>query len=135
MAKKFENKKRTQTYYVLPEKKETTDVETTTVSCEPTNSELSMSRNTSFMYYVDKKTKLKTRNSILKSLIRAIGYFFGVLAIVCAWGAIDSLIDIISGKQVHVSLMCYSTAFIIGFLILIIYIFYVDRTYTPEDYI
>ncbi|SOV79582.1 conserved Plasmodium protein, unknown function [Plasmodium sp. gorilla clade G3] len=68
-------------------------------------------------------------NTILSFLYN----IFCILGIICAWGTVDSFVDVISGKEMYTSLMCYSILLFIALSFLIYYIYFIDRDYRPCD--
>ncbi|EUD64642.1 hypothetical protein C922_04988 [Plasmodium inui San Antonio 1] len=72
--------------------------------------------------------------SYSRKFITVLNYIFCILGIICAWGAIDSLVQVISGRQVYLSLACYSIILLLALVFLILYIYYLDRDYRPCDF-
>ncbi|VWU48983.1 conserved protein, unknown function [Hepatocystis sp. ex Piliocolobus tephrosceles] len=67
-------------------------------------------------------------------LVTTISYIFCILAIICAWGVVDSIVDVISAKQAHIALACYSIIFGIAIIVLTLYILFIDRSYRPYNF-
>ncbi|CRG97140.1 conserved Plasmodium protein, unknown function [Plasmodium gallinaceum] len=115
------------------EKTRSTKLETQN-SCDKKNSEISCEKNRHILKY--KKGHNKNNNKInnySKKIFSSINYIFCILGIICAWGAIDSLVDVISGKQVYISLICYSVVLLVAFVFLTLYICFIDRNYKPHE--
>ncbi|ANQ10933.1 Uncharacterized protein PCOAH_00051530 [Plasmodium coatneyi] len=110
-------------------------------SASPTNSDR---ENSEIGYQNSRSNLLKQAGSRRKSndtfysysrmFITVLNYIFCILGIICAWGAIDSLVQVISGKQVYLSLTCYSIILIFALVYLMLYIYFVDRDYRPCDF-
>ncbi|SCO70258.1 conserved Plasmodium protein, unknown function [Plasmodium vivax] len=72
--------------------------------------------------------------SYSRKFITVLNYIFCTLGILCAWGAIDSLVQVISGGQVYLSLACYSTILFLALAFLMLYTYFLDRDYRPCDF-
>ncbi|CAA9991308.1 conserved Plasmodium protein, unknown function [Plasmodium knowlesi strain H] len=75
-----------------------------------------------------------TLYSYSRMFVTVLNYIFCILGIICAWGAIDSLVQVISGRQVYLSLTCYSIILLFSLVFLMLYIYFLDRDYRPCDF-
>ncbi|CAD2106332.1 conserved Plasmodium protein, unknown function [Plasmodium vinckei brucechwatti] len=69
-----------------------------------------------------------------KRFLTILNYLFCILGIICAWGAIDTIIKIISKENIYVSLACYSFILIVSLIIIMLYIKLIDKDYKPYDF-
>ncbi|CRH02930.1 conserved Plasmodium protein, unknown function [Plasmodium relictum] len=107
----------------------------TQISCDKQNSEISCDKNRHIFKYNERYIKKKNNKiyNYSKKIFSSINYIFCILGIICAWGAIDSLVDVISGKHVYISLICYSVVLLVAFIFLTLYICFIDRNYKPHE--
>ncbi|SBT82827.1 conserved Plasmodium protein, unknown function [Plasmodium ovale] len=104
-------------------------------SSDRENSEIAFDSNSDILKYDNhRKNNNNKVYSYSKRFITILNYIFCILGIICAWGAIDSLIQVISGKQVYISLACYSVILLVAIVTLTLYILFIDRNYRPCDF-
>ncbi|SCQ17311.1 conserved Plasmodium protein, unknown function [Plasmodium ovale] len=104
-------------------------------SSDRENSEIAFDSNSDILKYDNhRKNNNNKVYSYSKRFITILNYIFCILGIICAWGAIDSLVQVISGKQVYISLACYSVILFVAIVTLTLYILFIDRNYRPCDF-
>lgn len=131
MGKKCENKK-TPKYVVASEKRKHFDGGFSE-SCYKWNVDTSVRDENIILSDGGKKKERKDQIVPKKRFYQVIGYIFCILGIICAWGTIDTVVDLISGNQIYKSLICYSITLFFGFMFLSIYICLFDRNYKPHE--
>ncbi|GAW83875.1 hypothetical protein, conserved [Plasmodium gonderi] len=116
-------------------KTKSTNVDSHTI-LDRENSEVSFQNSSSNLLDQTRKRKNSSHKFYMYSrkIITVLNYIFCILGIICAWGVIDSLVQIISGMQVYLSLACYSIILLFSLAFLTFYIYFVDRDYRPCDF-
>ncbi|SOV16829.1 conserved Plasmodium protein, unknown function [Plasmodium sp. DRC-Itaito] len=108
---------------------------TQTALCRDTGSEGIYSSNSNIIRCMERDNS-STRHNInfnSNTILSFLYNIFCILGIICAWGTVDSFVDVISGKEMYISLMCYSILLFIALSFLIYYIYFIDRNYRPCD--
>ncbi|CXJ29787.1 conserved Plasmodium protein, unknown function [Plasmodium berghei] len=88
----------------------------------------------SLKYQDDDQISNYTIYDYSKRFFTILNYIFCILGIICAWGAIDSLVIIISKGNLYVSLSCYILIILMSITTISLYIKFVDKDYKPYDF-
>ncbi|KYN95610.1 hypothetical protein PRSY57_1250500 [Plasmodium reichenowi] len=103
--------------------------------CTDTGSEGIYNSNSNIIRCMERDDASARRNINFNSntILSFLYNIFCILGIICAWGTVDSFVDVISGKDMYISLICYSILLFIALSFLIYYVYFIDRDYRPCD--